>query len=101
VPAGAGGPLSGFEGLGKYLLVGTTSNATAKAVNVQNGDLGADVSVLSTEINDNVDFNLKSVFLNNAGKKWVQYDGKPNTRPDYLPGAGRVGEGARGRATSR
>jgi hypothetical protein len=79
--------------MSKYLLIGTTSNGIAKAVNVQNGDLGADVIVLSTEINDNVDFDLDDVFLHNAGKVWVDYDNLPNTKPDFLPGAATVGEG--------
>ena len=77
----------------KYLLIGTTSSEIAKAVNVQNGDLGADIIVLSTEINDNVDFDLDDVFLNNAGSQWVDVDNQYNTLPDYLPGAATVGEG--------
>ena len=76
-----------------FLLIGTTSNEIAKAVNVQNGDLGADIVVLSTEINDNVDFDLDDVFLNNAGSKWVDVDNAHNTDPDFLPGAAQVGEG--------
>jgi hypothetical protein len=79
--------------MNKYLLIGTTSNDIAKAVNVQNGDLGADIVVLSDEINDNVDFDLDDVFLNNAGKQWVDVDNKYSTSPDYLPGAAQVGEG--------
>ena len=91
--SGPGGlPVSVAE-MNKYLLIGTTSNSIAKAVNVQNGDLGADVIVLSTEINDNVDFDLDDVFLNNAGGDWVGVDNAPNTQPDYLPGAAKVGEG--------
>ena len=46
--------------MNKYLLIGTGSNQNHKSVNVQNGDLGADIVVLSTEINDNVDFDLVS-----------------------------------------
>ncbi|MCP4304404.1 MAG: hypothetical protein GY788_05905, partial [bacterium] len=79
--------------LDDFLLIGTTSNSIAKAVNVQNGDLGADIIVLSTEINDNVDFDLDDVFLHNAGSEWVDVDNRYNTQPDYLPGAGQVGEG--------
>ncbi|MCP4426078.1 MAG: hypothetical protein GY803_16420, partial [Chloroflexi bacterium] len=79
--------------MGKYLLIGTTNNEFAKAVNVQNGDLGADVIVLSTEIDDNVDFDNDDVFLNNAGSVWIDYDNQPNTQPDYLPGAAQVSEG--------
>ncbi|MCP5094439.1 MAG: hypothetical protein GY943_02675, partial [Chloroflexi bacterium] len=85
-------PVSTSE-MDKYLLIGTTSNEIAKGVNVQNGDLGADVIVLSTEIDDNVDFDNDDVFLHNAGSVWVNYDNKPNTQPDYLPGAAQVGEG--------
>lgn len=44
--------------LNKYLLIGTGSNDNHKGINVQNGDLGADIYVLSDEMNDNVDFNL-------------------------------------------
>ena len=62
----------------KYLLIGTTSSEIAKAVNVQNGDLGADMIVLSTEFNDNVDFDLDDVFLNNAGSQWVDVDNQYN-----------------------
>ncbi|MGK7945955.1 MAG: SdrD B-like domain-containing protein, partial [Microcystaceae cyanobacterium] len=84
--------------MNKYLLIGTTSNDIAKAVNVQNGDLGADIVVLSTEIDDNVDFDLDDVFLHNAGSQWVDVDNKhsadsSNIGPDYLPGAAQVGEG--------
>ncbi len=77
----------------KYLLIGTTSNDIAKAVNVQNGDLGADVVVLSTDINDNVDLNLNDVFLNNAGSVWVDANDTANDASDTLPGGATVGEG--------
>lgn len=76
-----------------FLLIGTTSRATAQAVDVQNGDLGADIVVLSTEINDNVDFDNDDVFLHNAGSRWVDVDNLHNTNPDFLPGAAQVGEG--------
>ncbi|MGK7947066.1 MAG: SdrD B-like domain-containing protein, partial [Microcystaceae cyanobacterium] len=90
-------PVSTTE-MDKYLLIGTTSNSNAKAVNVQNGDLGANIIVLSDEINDNVDFDLDDVFRNNAGSQWVNVDNKHsaqsgNIGPDYLPGAAQVGEG--------
>lgn len=90
---GNGGILGSVSEMNKYLLIGTTSNEIAKGVNVQNGDLGADIIVLSTEINDNVDFDLDDVFLHNAGSKWVDVDNEYNTQPDYLPGAAQVGEG--------
>jgi protocatechuate 3,4-dioxygenase beta subunit len=92
-PTGGGGLPVSTSQMEKFLLIGTTSNAIAKAVNVQNGDLGADVIVLSTEINDNVDFDLDDVFLNNAGARWVNVNNTPNNQPDYLPGAAKVGEG--------
>jgi protocatechuate 3,4-dioxygenase beta subunit len=80
-----------------YLLIGTTSNSIAKAVNVQNGELGADAVVLSTEINDNVDFDLKDVFLNTTGNTpgvWIDNDpGVLPGNPDFLPGAAGVHQG--------
>lgn len=76
----------------KYLLIGTTSNEIAKAVNVQNGDLGANIIVLSTEINDNTDFENDNVFLNNVGQRWVNVNNTPNDASDYLPGAALVSE---------
>ncbi|WP_285674283.1 hypothetical protein, partial [Paralimibaculum aggregatum] len=79
--------------MSKYLLIGTTSNSIAKAVNVQNGDLGANIVMLSTEIDDNVDFDLDDVFLHNAGGQWVDADNDWNGVSDYLPGAAPVVEG--------
>jgi hypothetical protein len=84
--------------MNKYLLIGTTSDETAQAVDVQNGDLGADIVVLSDEIDDNVDFDLHDVFINDDGsrkdvKQWVNVDNKHSTSPDFLPGAAQVGEG--------
>eukprot|EP00977_Amphora_coffeiformis_P028693 scaffold36568_cov160-Amphora_coffeaeformis.AAC.1 len=85
--------------MNKYLLIGTGSNQNHKSVNVQNGDLGADIVVLSTEINDNVDFDLDDVFRFNAGSVWINTDqewsgpGHITAGPDFLPGASRVGEG--------
>ena len=90
--------IAGSSGLGdvsetnKYLLIGSTSNDIAKAVNVQNGDLGANIIVLSTDIDDNVDFDLDDVFLNNAGSVWVDVDNAYSTNPDYLPGAAQISE---------
>ncbi len=94
---GGGGALPSLSELNKYLLIGNTSNDIAKAVNVQNGDLGADPVVLSTEIGDNVDFDLKDVFLNTTGNTpgvWVDDDpGVLPGNPDFLPGAAAVGQG--------
>ena len=67
----------------RFLLVGTASNGTAKPVDVQNGELGADAVVLSTEINDNVDFDLKDVFLNTTGNtqgRWIDTDSDKSKR---------------------
>lgn len=46
--------------LHKYLLIGTVKSGIADSVNVQNGDLGADVVVLSRSDIDNVGANLVS-----------------------------------------
>ena len=46
--------------LHKYLLIGTVNSGVADAVNVQNGDLGADIVTLSTAIGDNVGATLVS-----------------------------------------
>jgi hypothetical protein len=71
--------------LNKYLIVGTGKED--KALKTDNVDLGADAVVLSKSVNDNVGTNLDSVFLENAGRMWINSDG------DYLPGASLVHEG--------
>ncbi|NNE91559.1 MAG: DUF11 domain-containing protein, partial [Verrucomicrobiales bacterium] len=79
--------------LNKYLIIGTTSSATAQAVDVSNGDLGANIVVLSDEINDNVDADLDDVFLNNAGSEWVNVNNTYSDSSDFLPGAAGLVEG--------
>lgn len=98
-PAHANSPPDVTE-IGKYLIIGTTSNDIAKGVNVQNGDLGADVIMLSDEISDNVGFDNQDVFgdgpSGTAPKNWSEGDNSPTYTAgpgtsDYLQATSQLG----------